>query len=162
MSVMDTADLVEAFWQECLQVLPECYREYPLPEAWGFGNSPQMADELCNLVLEGIKVATCSLLWEYEQDGVPIPRSGDLSIILDGQGKPGCLIETTRVNVRPFNGIDQDWARLEGEGDLSLEYWRKGHWHYNSVLCEQIGRTPTEDMPLVCEEFRVLVRGKTD
>ena len=55
-------------------------------QAWSFGNSPEMADQLGKLVREGIKTATSSLAWWYEQGIEPSPEVGEYSIILDSLG----------------------------------------------------------------------------
>ena len=44
--------------------------------AEGWGDSPQMADELGELIVQGTKTATCSALWEWEAEGNPIPKTG--------------------------------------------------------------------------------------
>jgi uncharacterized protein YhfF len=127
-----------------------------MPPAWGFGNTPEMADELGELVQNGTKTATCSLLWEFEHDGDPLPQVGELSIILDGDDNPLCIIETVEVDLRAMNTVDEQFAYDEGEGDRSLAYWREAHWRFFSKICALMKRTPTEDMPLVCERFRVI------
>jgi uncharacterized protein YhfF len=38
-----------------------------------------------------------------------------------------CIVETTEVTLRMYNEVDAEFAREEGEGDLSLEYWREAH-----------------------------------
>jgi uncharacterized protein YhfF len=124
-------------------------------EAWGFGDSAAMADDLGELVRSGRKTATCSLLWQYEADGDPLPSVGEHSIILDGQGEPLCIIETVEVIVQPFNGMDASFAAAEGEGDGSLAYWRAVHWSFFGRQCDRLGLTPRPDMPLVCERFVV-------
>lgn len=48
------------------------------------------------------------------------------------------------------------FAAAEGEGDRSLAYWRAAHWRYFSRTLLTISRAPAEDMPLVCERFRLL------
>ena len=152
---------VEAFWQSYLRSLPEDQRRniHPIPEAWGFGDGREMADELGMLVYEGIKTATCSLLWEYEAEGETPPQVGDLSIILDGSDDPICMIETTEVEIKPYDQVDARFAYDEGEGDRSLSYWRKAHWRFFSWTCKQFDLQPRPDMPLVCERFRVLFKG---
>jgi len=45
----------------------------PNYEAWSFGNSQDMADRLGKLVNEGIKTATSSLVWGYEEGTEPYP-----------------------------------------------------------------------------------------
>ncbi len=127
-----------------------------MPPAWGFGNTPEMADELGALVQSGTKTATCSLMWEFEHEGDPIPQVGVLSIILDGDDNPLCIIETVEVEVRAMNTVDEKFAYDEGEGDRSLAYWREAHWRFFSKICATMKRKPSEDMPLVCERFRVI------
>jgi uncharacterized protein YhfF/dihydrofolate reductase len=149
---------VEGFWHSFLESLPEDdpTRSCGMPVAWGFGDGPGMADELGGLVYRRTKTATCSSLWEMEADEEPIPQPGDLSIILDGRGDPLCIIETTEVEVVPFNAVDEAFAFDEGEGDRSLAYWRAAHWRFFSRTCATLGRDPEETMPLVCERFRVV------
>ena len=146
------------FWQAYLRSLPETHGNDGMtsPASWHFGDNEQMADELGALVTQGTKTATCSLLWEYESGGDPLPEPGELSIITDGKNNPLCLIETVEVTIRPFNTMDAGFASDEGEGDRSLAYWQEVHWRYFSRICESIGKTPAETMPLVCERFRVI------
>ncbi len=92
--------------------------------AWGFGNDPGMATELGLLVRDGPKRATASLRSAYE-DGEPIPSAGELSVVLDGDGEPLCVIRTTHVEIRRFADVDEEFAWTEGEGDRSLAYWRE-------------------------------------
>jgi uncharacterized protein YhfF len=154
---MQNGEKAAKFWQKYLASLPEDKRtELRKPEAWGFGRGAEMADELGGLVASGIKQATASLLWEYEAEGSVLPKPGDLSIILDGNDEPLCLIETIEVLVKPFNQVDECFAYDEGEGDRTLKYWRDAHWRFFNITCQEIGRAPSEEMPVVCERFRVV------
>lgn len=146
------------FWQSYLDSLPDDdpARSRSMPPAWGFGDGPEMAEELGELVVRGIKTATCSSLWEMDQDGEPIPQAGDLSIILNGRGNPICIIETTEVEVKPFDAVDAGFAYDEGEGDRSLATWRAVHWRFFSRTLKADGRAPDPAMPVVCERFRVV------
>lgn len=157
MADSDLTEGLKLFWQEYLNTLPEVERgDLKMPKAWAFGDSAEMADELGDLVVAGIKQATASLLWEYEAEGSEIPKPRDLSIILDGRGLPICLIETVEVDVKPFNQVESQFAFDEGEGDRSLEFWRDAHWRFFTRTCREIGRVPTEDMPVVCERFKLI------
>jgi len=151
------SDIV-SFWQALINTLPldANYRSLEVPPAWGFGDGAQMADELGVLVRQGIKTATCGLLWEYEAENEVLPQPGDVSIILNGSGQPLCIIETLSVEVMPFDAVGADFAFDEGEGDRSLGYWRAAHLHFFSRTCRQIGRDVRPDMPLVCERFRMI------
>ena len=111
---------IERYWRDFLASLPpdSAYRGR-VYVAEGFGDTPEMADELGRLILSGIKTATCSALWEWEAEKKSIPQAGLLSITLDGKGEPICILETTEVTLRLFHQVDEEWARAEGEGDLS-------------------------------------------
>jgi uncharacterized protein YhfF len=150
-------DRIEAFWRSYLDTLPAdspVRNEQYLAER--FGDSPQMANELGALVVNGAKTATCSALWEWEAEGSSLPEIGEKSIVLDGDDAPLCIIETTEVEVRPYDEVDARFAYEEGEGDRSLEFWREAHWRFFSRTLPNIGKEPTPEMPLVCERFRVI------
>jgi uncharacterized protein YhfF len=120
--------------------------------AWAFGNEPAMADELALLVRDGPKRATTSLLASYEEDDEPLPREGDLSVVLDGQGEPVCVIRSVSVEVRPFGSVDERFACVEGEGDRSLEHWRETHVRFFTSE----GRPVSDDTLVVLDTFELL------
>jgi uncharacterized protein YhfF len=148
---------VKAYWQKFLATLPA---DSPLRQrpyvADGFGDNPALADELAQLIVSGAKTATCSSVWDYELRGEPVPVPGLLTILLDGRGQPLCILETTEVNLRRYDEVDAQLAHDEGEGDLSLAFWRDAHWRYFTRILAQHGKQPALDMPLVCERFRVI------
>jgi uncharacterized protein YhfF len=139
-------------------------RDEGVPAFWGeleqgaLGDSPEMADALLALVLEGKKTATASALREYEAEGQPLSRVGERFIVLDGRGRPACVAQTCEVAIKRFDEVDAAFAYDEGEGDRSLDSWRREH--------ERFFRKQglfSEDMLLVCERFRlveVLKRGE--
>ncbi len=123
-----------------------------------FGDSPELADELLDLILAGKKTATCSSVWEYQEEGSEIPFVGMRSVILNGSDEPKCIIETTEVTIRKFAEVDTDFAAEEGEGDKTLNYWREAHRRFFSRTLPKIGREFSENMPLVCERFKVIYK----
>jgi uncharacterized protein YhfF len=154
---MNKKSKAEAFWQTYLDSLP---LQVALPsttyEVWSFGHTAELADELGDLTRRGVKTATTGLLWEYEAEDENLPRPGDLSIITNADGDPLCIIETSEVEIRPFNEVDEQFAFDEGEGDRSLAYWKQVHWNVFSMVCLALGREASETMPVVCERFRVV------
>lgn len=123
-----------------------------------FGDSPEMADELLGLILSGEKTATCSSLWEWEYDNEKIPHVGMKSLILNGKNEPKCIIETTDVIIKNYCDVDEDFANAEGEGNKSLEYWRDSHKSFFTRSLPRIDMEFREDMPLVCEKFKVVFK----
>lgn len=116
---MKSEENIQQFWKSYLLKLPEnhAHRFLALPQAWSFGNSRDMANQLSNLVVRGIKSATCS---RYLGDN--ILNDAGLNIILNGKQHPSCLIEVYEIKIRRYCDIDEEWAVSEGEGDLSLDY----------------------------------------
>lgn len=125
-------------------------------DSFYFCADEENANHCANLVLQGEKRATASLLWSYEPEDETLPEVGQLSVITNWDGDPQCIVEVTSVQIIPFNEVPADFAYEEGEGDKSLEFWRRVHWEFFSQECKQIGREPTEDMPVVLEKFKVL------
>jgi uncharacterized protein YhfF len=154
-----TKETIEAYWQTFLSTLPAdslYHSKSYIAEGWGDG--PELADELGALITQGTKTGTCSALWEWEAEGNPIPEVGLVTIVLDGKGEPLCIVETTDVFIRNYNEVDADFARAEGEGDLSLNYWREAHRNFFSRTLPKIGKEFSEEMPLVCERLRMIYK----
>src|SRR5690625_3956065 len=82
------------------------------PPAWSFGADAREADELLELVLAGRKTATASAAEPYEVHGIEVPAPGDLSIILDGAGRPRALIVTTEVAIVAFRRSEEHTSEL--------------------------------------------------
>jgi uncharacterized protein YhfF len=145
----------KAFWDEFLASSP---REQPTPttyQAWSFGRSKEAANDLGKLVRKGIKTATASLVFGYEVAQESLPQAGEYNMILDGDGNPMCIIQTTFVEILPFEEVGSEHARLEGEGDLSLNFWREVHWQFFAEECAGLGYKPDPRMPVCCERFRL-------
>ena len=154
---MDLSPSVVPFWSAFLDHSERSSETRPF-EVFAFDDNQESADHLADLVLKGRKAATASLLWEYDFPGKRPPLAGDLSIVTDWEGNPLCVIETTKVRLRPFEDVDEAFAAAEGEGDLSLKYWREAHWAYFNRVCTRLGRERSPSMLVVCERFKVIYR----
>ena len=113
---------VKQFWQDfCLK---HNLATGTKVDAWAFGSNKKDADELAELVRRGIKTATTS---EYVPGDEDMTKVGDWNIILDGQGKPVCVVQDKVVEIIPYNQVSAEHAYHEGEGDRCYQYWRKVH-----------------------------------
>ena len=117
-------------------------------ESFAFGDSPALADELLALVLDGGKRATC---WDV-RDGQQT-ELGKRMVVRDGAGRPRAVVETVELFQCRYKDVDADFARDEGEDDLTLASWRDGHRRY----FERNGHF-APDMLLWCERFRLVAR----
>ena len=84
--------------------------------------------------------ASASLVWAHEADGDPLPRVGEIEIVVDPTHAPALVTRTTQVEIVPFNEVSAGFAAREGEGDGSLAFWREAHWRYFTRECRRIGR----------------------
>lgn len=124
--------------------------KYPGANAWQMGDSPELASELADLIKKGIKTASCGSFASYQQEE-PAPKIGSYNIILDGQSIPVCVIRLVSMRLVRFCDVTEEFARKEGEGDLSLEYWQKEHQRFFT----REGYF-AEEMELITEEFEVV------
>lgn len=130
--------------------IDELKSKYPGALAWSFGDSPEMADELSDFVVKGIKTASCCSLSSLQSEEL-VPKIGSHHIILNGKDVPVCVIRLTLMRLVRFSAVTEEFARKEGEGDLSLSYWRKEH----KAFFTREG-SYSDDMELVAEEYELI------
>ncbi len=156
-------ELLEAFWVRArtrakinpLEVLVGQDDSSALcPAAFCFGDTRELADSLCQKVVDGQKKATSSWLEAYDHEEIPVPESGELAIVCDGSGEPRALIRTTSVDIVSFGDVDDDVAT--DEGLASLQEWAAAHREFFTAECERLGLAFHEDGKVVVERFEVL------
>ena len=113
-------------------------------QRWSFGIDN---DKLIELVLKNEKTATTSLYNEEK-----IPKVGDISIITYNNGNDACMIETVDVIITEFKNITKDLAYLEGEGDKSLESYKKVHNNFFKTIDKNFN----DDTKVVFEIFKMI------
>jgi uncharacterized protein YhfF len=133
-----------------MSTVDELNMKYPDANAWQIGDSPELANALADLVIKGLKTASCGSLASYQQEEFA-PRIGSYNIILNGEDVPVCVIRLVSMRLVRFCDVTAEFARKEGEGDLSLAYWRKEHQRFFT----REGYF-AEDMELIAEEFEVV------
>lgn len=121
--------------------------------AWQFGATP---DYLAQLVIDGIKTATCSGHIFYELENEPLPTTEDYNIILNSDDQPVAITKTVEVTITPMNEVSEEFAIAEGEGDRTYQYWWEVHEEFFRNELHTIKRKFSEDMLLVCERFEVI------
>ena len=123
---------------------------------WCFCDNKKDADSLAELVIQGIKRGTTSLVHSYEVENEDFPKIGELSIVTDWEGNPKCIIKTIKIDRLKFSDVDEKFAFIEGEGDKSLEYWRNEHIGVFSREAKSLGFEFNEEMEVFFEEFQVI------
>ena len=127
------------------------------PNSFHFCDNQADADHCAALVARGHKRATAPSVAELELSGEPVPRVGDYAIVTDWPGHAIAVIRTVSVEIRRFGEIDEEFARAEGEGDLTLEWWRVAHQRYYEIVLAGSRYTVDADLEIVCESFEVVM-----
>jgi len=109
------------------------------------GSAPEHADEGVTLILNGVKTLTSSAFWNYP-DG-KIPFVGALSVLVDGARRPRGIVETTRVEIMPFQAINEDMAQDYGEGERTADWWRRVMGELYQTSATRHGAAFTDDTP---------------
>jgi uncharacterized protein YhfF len=109
---------VQAFWRAfCRSAELSNDTDY---QAWHFGDTRELADELIELVVRGQKRATAALGYLYDRNPSLEPVLYGYSVLTDFEGAPLAVIQTIQIERRAFRDVDEAFARIEGEGDGSL------------------------------------------
>lgn len=127
-------------------------REKPISVSSGmFGDTP---DLLAQLVISGVKTATCSGHVFYEINNTPLPTTDDYFIILNHKKQPVAITKTVEVKLILMNEVSEEFAIAEGDG--SYENWKSIHKRYFTGELQTVGLEFSEDMLLVCERFTLI------
>ncbi|KAI9655112.1 MAG: hypothetical protein M1821_005595 [Bathelium mastoideum] len=128
--------------------------DLPAPkDVFDFGeDKPHVSDELLSFAIQRKKTATTT--W-------PIPSQrhwsvGDLSVILDGSGKPSALMKTRELKECKFKDVEEEFGLAEAEG--TFEEYRKNHlyWYGRHGQKDSTGKVFGEDSMVLCETFEIL------
>lgn len=152
------SDVQLSFWQAYLEtLLPESRPADPFVEA-SFAGPRESTDELLDLYLKGRKTAGSSIKEDFLAAGDPLPRVGNFWILLNSRDEPGCLLRTERIVVHKFYDVPPEIALAEGEGDLSLDHWRRAHQAAYEPHLAEWGLASIADATVMTEYFTLLFK----
>lgn len=115
-----------------------------------FGDYEAQCNRLLALVRQGRKTATCAALDDFESSGQDLPVVGLEEVVVNWDGTPALIIETTSVKVVRFCDVDEDFALAEGENE-KLHVWQFNHQEY---FKRNGGFNP--EMMVVCQRFKLV------
>lgn len=152
------SDVQLSFWQAYLETLsPESRPADPFVEA-SFAGTRASTDELLDAYLKGRKTAGSSIKEDFLAAGDPLPRVGNFWILLNSRDEPGCLLRTERIVVHKFYDVPPEIALAEGEGDLSLDHWRRVHQAAYEPHLPEWGLASIADATVITEYFALLFK----
>jgi uncharacterized protein YhfF len=121
--------------------------------AWPLGENELDGSLLGSMVARGVKTGSSSLLIEYQKNQDLLPKESQVSVILDWESHPLCVIQTEKVSIVPFGSVSEHQAKADAFGDGSLTYWQDVHWDLFESICKEEGEEMGDDLDVVCERF---------
>lgn len=146
---------LDGLWRKYRAANPAAPPE--VPEHFYFADNEHDADLCARLVAEGRKRATAPSVAELELAGTPFPQPGDHAIVTDWSGAAKAVIRTISVEIRRLGDVDAQFARDEGEGDLTLTWWREAHDAYYRNVLAGSGMVVDDDLEIVLERFETVM-----
>lgn len=128
-----------------------------VPISFHFCDNQKDADLCAALVVSGQKRASAPSVAELKLAGDSIPQVGDYAIVTGWAGNAVAVIRTVSAEITRFGEVDEEFARAEGEGDLTLEWWRTAHQAYYESVLAGSQHIVNADLEIVCERFELVL-----
>lgn len=148
----------QIYWESYIQTLPESARPISANVTASYAGNAEITDALLLLYLEGKKTAGSSLLEDFQSAGDPLPRVGNHWIYLNSRNEPCCILRTDRIVTHKFKDVPPEIASAEGEGDGSLEDWRRIHSELYAPFLKQWGIQDLNEATVITEFFSIVYR----
>jgi uncharacterized protein YhfF len=145
--------LTDEFWRGYREAASLHHDDYDVAT---FGDGPEMATELAELAVAGIKRATAGLVRQFGPGGEAAPIVGGHVVLLDGTDRPRAIWRTTEVRVGPLNSVDERFAWDEGEGERTREWWLSAHRRFFGRRAAAQGFRMHDEIETVFERFMVV------
>lgn len=146
------------YWNRFISTLPRDSRPIQPNISASVAGNNEITDELLNLYLCGKKIAGSSIVEDFLSAGDELPKIGNYWILLNSKQEPSCILKTIDIKLHKFNEVTVEIAIAEGEGDLSLEYWRKVHADLYTPFLNAWGLKRIEDATVITEFFSIVYR----
>jgi uncharacterized protein YhfF len=145
--------VTDEFWRGYREAAGLHHDDY---EVVTFGDGSELATELAELTVAGIKRATAGLVRQFGPGGEAPPVAGGYVVLLDGANQPRAIWRTTELRIGPLNSVDEQFARDEGEGDRTREWWLSAHRRFFGRYAAAQGFAMHDEIETVFERFEVV------
>ncbi len=143
----------QSYWQAYLGRLGALADQRIHKVVASYAGSRETTNGLIDLYLAGVKSAGSGVAEDYASAGDPLPEVGDHWIALGADGEPRCILRTRQVEIHRFKDVPERIAVAEGEGDLTLGYWRCAHASQYIPYLQEWGMNNIEEATIVTEFF---------
>ena len=146
------------FWTRCGEALgPDASsRGYTTRQ---IGNTPELVDQILDLIISGQKRGTFSLPEKLARDGTT-PAVGDYVILTRHGGEAACLLLMEACETMPFDQVGPAELEIEGPGARDPAVWRAIHEQYWTPMLAARGQTLKASQPVLVQRFRLLATAR--
>lgn len=109
--------------------------------------------QIFDLIRAGDKRGTFTLPWIVERTGSPIPRVGNLLVLVDISGRPVLLTQVVRLDSAIFGEVEARHTAIDGSPVRDPAVWAPLHTVYWNQHLAPFGLSVTPQMPFWIEEF---------
>jgi len=145
--------LTDEFWRGYREAAGLSHDDY---DVVAFGDGSDMATELAELTVAGIKRAPAGLVRQFGPDGEPPPVVGGYVVLLDGANGPRAIWRTIEVRTGPLNSVDERFAWDEGEGERTREWWLAAHVRFFGRRAAAQGFQMHDEIETMFERFEIV------
>ncbi len=145
------------FWNEYLKKTGQKVENAVYNGELCFEDSSWAGQSQLSLVLAGKKTAIFTPFPSFDINRESVPCGGEVYIVEDTAEEPCAVICVKDVKLIPFNQIDWDLARQDGENE-NLEDWQDKERDFFEDEADICGFDFTEDMLVVCEIFELVYK----
>lgn len=149
-------EIEKSYWEKYLNTLPEILRPKNPNVTANFAGNREITDELLHLYLIGKKSAGSSIVEDFQTANDPLPQVGNYWIFLNSKDQPSCILKTERIVFNKFRDVPEEIAIAEGEGDLSIEYWKATHKELYLPYLADWGIPHMDEATVITEFFKLV------
>lgn len=146
------------YWEQYLSNLEQSNRSVSFRVEASYAGSRDTTDKLIELYLCGKKTAGSSIAEDFISSQDKLPQVGNFWIVLNSKNEPSCILKTEQVVFNKFKNVTSEIAIAEGEGDLSLEYWKRVHTQFYLPHLPKWGVSKIEEATVITEYFRLVYK----
>lgn len=150
------ATVIDKFWAEAQKSFPGLGEDY---QFLALGIYAERTTQIFEYFKTRDIVATSSLHWVIEANGLPYFEPGTPIVLCNYVGTPHFIVRLTDVRETIFGDIGYAESSLDRPPVQCPEEWLPLHRRYWNVLLAANGRECTDDMPVLIEPFDC-VRGR--
>ena len=147
------SSLTEEFWRGYRDAAGLQHDDY---DVVAFGDGPDMASELAELTVAGIKRAPAGLARQFGPGKEPPAVLGGYVVLLDGAERPRAIWRTTELRTGALNSVDERFAWDEGEGERTREWWLSAHRRFFARHAAAEGFPMHDEIETVFERFEIV------